>query len=389
MKKNPTLSLKQARSFIVSNQLLSGKENYSGEKGTRKVVEHLGYIQIDTISVIARAHHHVLSTRVSDYVPELLENIEQQRHVFEYWAHAASYLPMKDFRFSLFHMEKIKAGKGHWRKRDKKWMKWAYDQVKAEGPKMGRDFKKDKSLSYHHAWGGHPVNQALRQLFMEGELMVTGRKGFQKVFDLKERILPDHVDTRLPSEQEYYKHLILRDLKANGLMKSREVGHLITIPKSNLEQLINELVEEKVLTEVSIKGLETSTYYAIQKDLAAFETSRSKKQMKILSPFDNLVIQRKRMRELFDFEYTLECYVTAAKRKVGYFSLPLLFGTDFVGQIDLKVDRKAEVLVVKNLVWEEGQVKNKEKLFPILKKALADFQGFNGCLEIEGLNSFK
>jgi len=266
-------------------------------------------------------------------------------------------------------------------------MKWAYDRIKSEGPKMGRDFKKDKSLSYDHAWGGHPVNQALRQLFMEGELMVTGRKGFQKIFDLRERVLPDHVDTTLPSEQEYYKYLILRDLQANGLMKAREIGHLITIPKNSLETVLKELVEDKVLTEVSVKGVEGSTYYAIQKDLATFETSRPKKQIKILSPFDNLIIQRKRMQELFDFDYILECYVTAAKRKVGYFSLPLLLGTDFVGQIDLKADRKTKVLLVKNLVWEEKHVKNRTKLFPILEKALEEFREFNACVEIDWMSN--
>jgi len=252
---------------------------------------------------------------------------------------------------------------------------------------MGRDFKKDKSLSYDYAWGGHPVNQALRQLFMEGDLMVTGRNGFQKIFDLTERVLPDHVDTRLPSEQEYYKYLILRDVKANGLMKAREIGHLITIPKKSLETLLNELVEADVLMEVTIKGLESYTYYAIKKELAAFKPSRRKKQLNILSPFDNLIIQRKRTQELFDFDYTLECYVTAAKRKVGYFSLPLLLGTDFVGQIDLKAERKKKVLVVKNLVWEAGFEK-KPEVRNAFKKALLAFRDFNGCLEIKGLDSY-
>ncbi len=381
------ISLKQAQSFIVNCQLLSTKEKYSGLEGTRQVVEQIGYVQIDTISVVARAHHHVLYTRVPDYTPAVLAELEAQRHIFDYWAHAASYLPMKDFRYSLTFMEKIKAGYGHWRKRDKKWMKWVYDQIKAEGPKMGRDFKKENKLKYEHAWGGHPVNQALRQLFMEGTIMVTGRKGFQKIFDLTERVLPAHVDTRLPSEKEFYKYLILRDLKANGLMKAREIGHLISIPKKVMDELLAELIEANVLVEVSVKGVDDTIYYALKEDLESFEKSRRKKQVKILSPFDNLIIQRKRMQDLFDFNYTLECYVTAAKRKVGYFSLPLLWGTEFVGQIDLKADRKKKVLMVKNLVWEEG-VKDKDRVLPALKKALSDFQKFNACDEIEGLEKF-
>jgi uncharacterized protein len=381
------LSLKEAQSYIVNRQLLSGKSKYRGIEGTLAVMEQLGYVQIDTISVVARAHHHVLYTRVADYAEPMLETLEQQRAIFEYWAHAASYLPMKDFRYTLFFKEKIKAGDGHWWARDKKWMKWVYDQIKAEGPQMGKDFQKDKSLAFEHAWSFHPVSQALRQLFMEGAIMISGRKGFQKIYDLTERILPAKVDCRLPSEQEYYKYLILRDLKANGLMKAREIGHLVTIPKAIIDPLLRELVEEKVLAEIILKVPEPTTYFAIREDLIAFGKGSVQKTLKILSPFDNLLIQRKRIQELFGFEYTLECYVPEAKRKVGYFSLPLLWGTDFIGQIDLKADRKTKVLQVKNLLWETT-IKDRGRLIPALEKALVDFQSFNGCSSMEGLRRF-
>ncbi|MFK7806580.1 MAG: winged helix-turn-helix domain-containing protein [Saprospiraceae bacterium] len=375
------LSLSQARSFIVSRQLLLSKSDFIGKNGTLNVIEHLGYIQIDTISVVERAHHHILKTRIPNYVGAMLENLEQERKIFEYWSHAASYLPMKNYRYSLPFMEKIKAGFGHWRKRDEKWMKWAYDKIKAEGPSRSIDFKKDKSLSYDHAWGGHPINQALRQLFMEGTLMVSGRQSFQKIFDLTERVLPTDVNTTLPSQQEYYKHLILRDLHANGIMRPKEIGHLITIPRKQLDVLIQELIEDKILVNIKLSKADSDDYVAIKRDIEQFEKSRKRKQLKILSPFDNLIIQRKRMQDLFDFDYTLECYVTEAKRKVGYFSLPLLFGTQFVGQIDLKADRKVSVLRVKNLVWENDV--NKSQVLPVLKKALSDFQQFNNSLFIE------
>lgn len=381
------ISLNQAQAYILSNQLLETSSKASDQPGTQEVMEQLGYLQIDTISVVARAHHHILYTRIPDYQPAMLADLEAQRTIFEYWAHAASYLPMKDFRYSLFHKEKMKAGEGHWRKRDKKWMKRVYDQIKAEGAKMGRDLKKDKALAFDHSWGGHPVNQALHHLFMEGEIMVTGRKGFQKIFDLTERVLPDTVDTRLPSEKAYYRYLILRDVQANGLMKAREIGHLITIPKAILETLLHELVEAEELIRVSIKGLEGNIYYALKTVLASFETPRKKQTLNILSPFDNLLIQRKRMEDLFDFAYTLECYVTAAKRKVGYFSLPLLWERVFVGQIDLKADRKRKVLVVKNLVWEKN-LKKKDRIIPALEKAITKFRVFNDCLELEGLERF-
>ncbi|MFT5167553.1 MAG: hypothetical protein ACI8P3_002791 [Saprospiraceae bacterium] len=383
------INLKTAQSFIIGSQLLSGSSSLKGKEGTQQVIEQLGYIQIDTISVIARAHHHVLFTRVPDYQPATLKSLEEEdRQIFEYWAHAASYLPMKDFRYSLVAKGKIKAGEGHWRKRDKKWMKWVLDQIKAEGPKMGRDFEKEKNLSFEHAWGGHPVNQALRQLFMEGEIMVAGRKGFQKVYDLTERVLPDTVDTKMPSEADFYKYLIRRDVSANGLMKAREIGHLVTIPKESLQTLLHEMTASGELAEVLVKELGSDIYYASKEKLSTFPQKPLKKHLKMLSPFDNLVIQRKRMEELFGFNYTLECYVPAAKRKIGYFSLPLLWGTEFVGQIDLKADRKSKVLIVKNLVWEEN-IKDKEKLRSALKSALIDFRDFNACENIDEQGKFS
>ena len=201
------------------------------------------------------------------------------------------------------------------------------------------DFQKELVQAFDHPWGGHPISQALRQLFMEGQIMISGRIGFQKIYDLTERVLPHNTNQMVPSQEEYFNYLIQRDLKANGLMTAAEIGHLINIPRKRLLQILEQQTEDKTISVVKIHKLEDS-YYALTDRIEAFKNTKRRKKMYILSPFDNLLIQRKRIQKLFRFEYVLECYVPAAKRKVGYFVLPILWGSRFIGQIDLKADRK-------------------------------------------------
>ncbi len=375
------ISLKQARSFIIESQLLSHIPKVGRKNRALRVFHSLGYVQIDTISVVSRSHHHILWSRVHNYEKRILEKLEQDRHIFEYWAHAASYLPMRDYRFTLVPKQKILEGPGHWWPKDQKWINLVYDRIKAEGGLMSKDFKKDPNLAYDHPWGGHPVTQAIRQLFMEGRIMISGRKGFQKVYDLTERVLPEHVDQSMPTRKEYYIHLIKRDLRANGIMRATEIGHLISIPRNQLMPILDELIEDDLLLKVRIKRLDDQVYYALKDHFNHSFGKTRHRQLHILSPFDNLIIQRKRLKELFGFEYILECYVPAAKRKVGYYSLPILLGSEFVGQIDLKADRRKEVLVVKNIVWE-NKIKNREQFEIPLKKRLLAYCVFNDCESI-------
>ena len=299
------ISLKEARSFIVESQLLNRGPKSGRMTRALQVFEHLGYVQIDTISVVARAHHHVLWSRVPAYNRNILTKLEAQKKVFEYWAHAASYLPMKDFRYTLVPKQKIKEGPGHWWPRDPKWIAYVYDRFKYEGPLMSKDFEKDPRLKHDHAWGGHPVTQAMRQLFMEGELMISGRKGFQKIYDLTERVIPNSVDTTIPSQKDYYKYLVLRDLRAQGILRSVEIGHLISIPAAILKNLLTELVEDGVVLKLKVKKLKDQIFYTLTHQFENHFAKKRRRQIHLLSPFDNLVIQRKRLKYLFDFSYLL------------------------------------------------------------------------------------
>lgn len=368
-----------ARSYIIDHQLPTPQK---GKTGTLAVIEKLGYVQIDTISVIARAHHHILWTRVPNYQPLFLQTlVENDKKVYDYWAHAASFLPMQDYQFSLYRkMEQSKSSK-HWYEKNPKNMAFVLDQIKANGPLMSKDLTKGDFIKTH-AWGVPPVKQALMHLFMDGQIMVVGRQGFQKIYDLPERFLPAAVNTELPSRKEYIEHIIRRDIHSHGLIKTKSIGHLLKISIKEKQVVIDEMIQTGELIPVQIKGLALNTYYAFKEKIEGYQPKRSTKKFHILSPFDNLVILRKRVAEIFDFKYLLECYVTEKKRKVGYFSLPLLYGTNFVGQADFKTDRKTKILWIRNLVWEPSLKKTDHLYVPFWKK-LKDFMLFNGCVEVK------
>ena len=266
-----TINLKTARSFIIAHQL---PESLKGKAGTLQTIEHLGYVQIDTISVIQRAHHHVLWTRVPDYQPEFLQQLTSERKIHDYWAHAASFLPMRDYRFSLIRKKEVEKGNGHWFKKDPKVMRFVLQQFKKRGALMSRDFEKSDFKS-DTPWNRHPINQAIMNLYMSGKLMITGRKKFQKIYDLPERILPKEVNIKMPTQKEYFEYLIERDLRAHGLIKAKEIGYLLKIDRKVLKNILNQKVKSEELEEVKIEGLEAS-YFAFPNTLENFSPKRKR-----------------------------------------------------------------------------------------------------------------
>ncbi len=379
------ISLRHARALAIHSQGLTAAYPFKGKAGALQVIEQIGYAQIDTLSVVNRAHHHVLWSRVDGYRPHHLHELLEEKAVFEYWAHAAAYLPMRDYRFTIPRQEAVRASDGMWHHRNPGLIAYALDRIRAEGPLMSRDFEKSAGKLYfsnnQEGWSASAISHALFQLFMEGELMVVGRKGFQKVYDLTERALPAGVDTRRPGREEYIRHLIERDIRAHGLLKASEIGYLIRNSTADINRQLAEMTAAGEIVRLPVEGL-AQPYYAFPATLETLDTLPRERRIRILSPFDNLIIQRKRTEELFGFSYTLECYVPKDKRKVGYFSLPLLCGTEFVGQIDLKAERKTKALRIKNLVWEGGKA-GEEPLWKALAGSLKEFAAFNECERID------
>ncbi|MGF1720856.1 winged helix DNA-binding domain-containing protein [Vibrio kyushuensis] len=370
-----SLSITQARKLALLSQGLPAKslsgKGYSKSLG---VFERLGYVQIDTISVVQRAHHHTLWNRNPSYQPEHLDRLVAEKKVFEYWSHAAAYLPMSDYRFSLPRKEAIRSNEqSHWYTKDHKLMKEVLKRIKDDGPLMAKDF--DSKITKTNGWGSKPTKRALETLYMQGELMIPERKNFHKVYDLTERVLPNGLDVSLPSEQEHGKFLVLRYLRAHGFGKLSEITYLLKGLKTQVSQTINELCESGEIEKVVISGNE---YFACCDVFSLLNKRLSKTKAKILSPFDNLLIQRKRASSIFDFDYLIECYVPEQKRIFGYFCLPILWGGELVARADCKVDKKTSTLNVIHLAVEPS-VRNQEMFLSALEEELNAFSKFNQC----------
>ncbi len=373
------LPLHTAQQFILHCQLLTPDSKQSGKEGTLQAIRHLGYVQIDTISVVERAHHHVLWTRVPDYKHAYLQTLnEKDRTVFDYWAHAASYLPMEHYPYSLIQKANVDNGSGFWRLTDPELSAHVLERIRQEGPLMSKDFVKAKERP-DLPWRIPAINMVIRQLFMKGELMIAGRRGIQKTYDLPERVLPKGIRTTPPSMTEYAEHIVRRDLWAQGLVKLSEFGYLMKVPRKGYAVVLKKMIKKGEVVEVNIKGTAGGPYFAFKEAIQQFSPT-NKKAFHILSPFDNLIIQRKRLAELFGFQYTIECYVPAAKRKFGYFGLPLLYGNKFVGQMDAKADRKEKVLHIRKLEWT---VKHSPTVQRAFEKKLKAFALFCGCKEVK------
>ena len=363
------LTLTQAQKLIFASQKLT-----CSSITPQEIIEHLGYVQIDTISVVERAHHHVFWSRCPKYKPADLDELVKSRKVFEYWSHAASYLPMNEYRYTLPMKHSFKTSIRSWFPRDEKVMASVLERIKLEGPLRSKDFKSAKNGNKGW-WDWKPAKYALERLFMEGELEITRREGFQKVYDLPERVIPSSVDTIMPSDDEYYEFLINRTLRHHGLATIDEIGYLKKKDqKDKIKNRLNQQIEEGKITQLTINGIEQN-YYALTDTLEI--KAKTNSRIHLLSPFDNLVIQRKKLSTLFNYNYQIECYVPADKRKYGYFSLPIFKGHRPIARIDCKADRKNRQLIVNSLHYEKGI--NQETIKTKIDAKLKQFAKFNVC----------
>jgi uncharacterized protein YcaQ len=376
------ISQREARLAILSAQCLLDSPPSLGCDPVQSIVEHLGYVQIDTIAVVERAHHHVLWTRLEGYAPDALERaLSQRRSVFEYWSHAASYLPMRDFRFSLPRKREYAKGKRHWftpTPDHKHWRRRILARIRREGPALARDFAAPEGKKSSGWFDWKPAKQALEQLFMEGELMVAGRRRFEKVYDLSERVVPAGIDTRYPNDKEMARYLIQSSLRAFALARPGEITYLRAARwRESVAAEGKRMLKEGEIRELKVEGCE-GIFWAPGEGLPV--VSPAIERAKILSPFDNLVIQRRRLKQLFGFDYTIECYLPESKRRFGYFCLPVLLGDKFVGRVDAKADRAEGVLKVRSFHWEESASRDASER---IDEALESFARFNGCERVE------
>nr|WP_230470217.1 crosslink repair DNA glycosylase YcaQ family protein [Lujinxingia vulgaris] len=348
--------------------------------GAQRAIEHLGYVQIDTLSVVERAHHHVLWSRVPGYEPDHLNALVREQKVFEYWFHAASYLPMRDYRFALRRMSAIRRGESRYFKTlDSPLMREILARVRGEGPLKARDFER-RAERRDTTWGSRPVRRALDTLFMMGELMICRREGMEKVYDLAERVLPEGLDLSVPTLEEYAAYLFETTRRAHGVFSWKQLLHL---QKGRALREAMRVIVDAQLADGAIEEVVLADGSSVYVDCEALESAaQPEPTVKVLSPFDNVLIHRDRLKSLFGFEYRLESYVAASKREYGYFCLPVLWGDTFVARIDTKAHRAEGRLEVLSLHLE-GVAFDRERFFGALNEGLRRFAQFNGCLMLD------
>jgi len=373
------LTQPQARKIILAAAGLARKAQFgSGIEAVYRLIDHLGFVQLDTNYVVERAHHHVMASRIPNYETEWLAGLGKDGLIFESFTSDAGYLPMKDFRYSLPVKKSIAINRKPLSAAETKLMQEVLDRVEREGPLMVSDFDDDRPKVSTGWWDWRPAKVALERLYMEGKLMISRTKAFQKVYDLPLNLVPPETDVALPTPEEFARYVIRRTLGALGIAYVKEMMWRARRVKGNVvkQELVQMIANGEVRT-VTVEGLKSAQLYMLGNQQTEVELSG---EAFILSPFDILNIFRHRLKDFFDFNYQVECFVPAAKRKYGYFSLPVLVGDTFVARMDAKADRKHKVLMVHNLHFEELEV-SKDMINKIVD-TLKAFVKFNQCHDI-------
>jgi uncharacterized protein YcaQ len=377
------ISLSTARRLALHCQALDGAAYLPpGKEGVYQCIDRLGYVQIDTISVVERAHNHTLWVRRPDFDPHMLHELQaRDRRVFEWWASAMSYVPMADYRFYAVRMNQPLRWYRKWYADNVELTDKVLERVRAEGALGSSDFKPPKGFKRGEWWSWKPSKIALECLFSMGTLMVTERRGFQRIYDLRDRVLPPDLDTTTPTPGELARFQARRLLGGLGFAAIDRIQWARWGSSPVDESTVQTMIDEGEVTAFEIERFDDQRYCALTARLEHalnLPVDAQPRLVHILSPFDNLVIRRGWLRTYFDFVYKLEAYTPKAKRKYGYFSLPILWGDRLVARVDAKADRKPKRFILRNLVFEPG-FDDYQAFIPAFVERLRAFASFNGC----------
>ncbi|RAJ24603.1 winged helix-turn-helix domain-containing protein [Pedobacter cryoconitis] len=346
-----SLTKSQARKIILNAAGLARKAQFGeGIEAVYKVIDHLGFVQLDTNYVVERAHHHVMAARIPDYQTEWLAELSEDGRIFEYFTSDAGYIPSRDFNYSLPVKEAFAKNGKTATPAETRMMKIALDRVEREGPLMVSDFDDDRIEASTGWWDWRPAKVALERLYLEGQLMISRTKAFQKVYNLPLNLISPETDLTMPANEEFARYIIRRTLGALGIASVKELTWRARRVKGNsVKTELEQMVTEGEVQIVRVDGLKSTPLYMLSDQDLDIELAED---VFILSPFDILNVFRHRLKDFFDFDYQIECFVPAAKRKYGYFSLPILSGDVFIARMDAKADRKQKVLIIHNLHFE-------------------------------------
>jgi uncharacterized protein YcaQ len=401
------LSMDEARGVALAAQgLLQAPPPGPGVHDVRHVIERLGAVQIDTISVVERSQYLVLWSRLGAYDPRLLDALlYPEREVFEYWSHAASIVPMADYRYSrpkmLRYGEHMWRGDHAWMERNPDTVRQTLEAVRERGPIASADFERSPAARRSGPWDWHGPKEsrrALEVLWTTGDLMVHSRRAGQKVYDLRERVLAEAFgddvprDDDLPNADDCLRYFIRRTVRALGVVTPSWLWDYFRLVPPNGQTrgkkvygaaLLDELVQEGALVPAAVDGLREPAFVARERllDLERLRAGDRPTRTTLLSPFDSLIWDRARTRALFGYEVCFEAYVVPPKRRYGYYCLAILHRGRLVGRLDPKMNRAERHLVVRALHLEP-HVAATDELLGGLADALCDLARFLGAAEV-------
>jgi uncharacterized protein len=372
-----------ARALLLEAQGLgSSPERPATKDDALGVVRRMGVLQIDSIAVVARSPYLVLWSRLGFYEPRWLDELLAEGALFEYWSHAACFVPIEDYglyrRFMLEGNEKSRA----WFSAHPEEVRRVLERVRQGGPVRSAEFARTDGRGGGW-WEWKPEKRALEHLFAAGELMISRRDpNFHRVYDLRKRVLqralPGWEDVLAPTYKEVQRTLALKAVRALGVAVPRWVPDYFRTPKKGVADLLDELAGEGALLRA---GIEEEPAY-VHPDNARLAEAAASGELRpslttLLSPFDPVVWDRARASELFGFDYKIEVYTPAARRRYGYYSLPILHRAELVGRLDAKAHRKEGLFEVKALHLEPGM--------PVTEDLVSRIAGaLRGCADWHG-----
>jgi uncharacterized protein YcaQ len=378
-------SIEAARELLLAAQGLGTVSKRATKDDVQGIIRRMGVLQIDSISVVARSPYLVLWSRLGSYESRWLDELLAEGALFEYWSHAACFIPIEDY--GLYRRLMIEGGE-----KTRTWMRAHHEEIEhvmehisEKGPVRAAEFARTDGKAGGW-WEWKPEKRALEHLFAAGELMISRRENFHRVYDLRERVLanalPDWEDALAPSDEEVRRALALKAVRALGVASARWVPDYFRTPKKGVAGLLEELADQGSLLRASI---EDEPAYVHPDNAGPAEKILSgglrSSVTTLLSPFDPVVWDRARALELFDFEYKIEVYTPAARRRYGYYSLPILHNGALVGRLDAKAHRKQGTFEIKAIHLEPDTPINND-LVSGLASALRDCAGWHKTPEV-------
>ncbi|QDK38446.1 winged helix-turn-helix domain-containing protein [Bdellovibrio sp. NC01] len=374
-----TLTKSQVRALWLKAQGLSESSPFGqGAKATPKAIKHLGYVQIDTINVIERSHHHILYSRIPDYKRAHLHQAQSKdKSVFEYWTHALAYIHTDDFKYFLPAMKYRKAHPSSWFSNVKKEdVQKVMRLIKKDGAISIRDINDDVLVEKEHEWASRkPSKRAMQLAFNGGDLVISERLGMLKKYELTDRHFGWDKKPKAATAGEVLDYEIDRGLKSQAVITIDSIAHLEKVPrKKELLKKVEVRVKKGNLVSVVVEDNEKTQFWMEPEVYEAHASEHPEELVHILSPFDPLVIQRKRFHMFFDYDHRFEAYVPKEKRKYGYFALPVLIGDKAVAVLDLKTDRQNNELLIQQWSWLGKHKSSKNK--KLIENELERFEKF-------------